>query len=110
MFHSAISFNNAIYILGGHDGRAQLKDIWASSDGGKVWTQVCQAAQWEGRQGHTTIALDGHVYLMGGFGGSKRFNDMWKSKDCAHWTLVNNHCNWSPRNFTCNSHILTKHH
>jgi hypothetical protein len=97
MFHSVISFNNAIYILGGHDGRAQLKDIWASSDGGKVWTQVCQAAQWEGRQGHTTVALDGHVYLMGGFGGSKRFNDMWKSKDCAHWTLVNNHCNWSPR-------------
>ena len=33
---------------GGHDGRMQLRDVWASSDGGKTWTQVCQTAQWEG--------------------------------------------------------------
>ena len=33
---------------GGHDGRMQLRDVWASSDGGRSWTQVCQTAQWEG--------------------------------------------------------------
>jgi hypothetical protein len=61
----------------------QLRDVWASSDEGRTWTQVCQTAQWEGRQGHATVVLDGHVYLMGGFGGSSRFNDLWKSTDCG---------------------------
>ena len=68
---------------GGHDGRMQLRDAWASCDGGKTWTQVCQAAQWEGRQGHACVTLDGHVYLMGGFGGATRFNDLWRSTDCG---------------------------
>ena len=75
---------------GGHDGRMQLRDVWASSDGGCSWTQVCQSAQWEGRQGHATVCLDGHVYLMGGFGGASRFNDLWKSSDCGELNY-----NWS---------------
>ena len=70
-------------VSGGHDGRMQLRDAWASCDGGKTWTQVCQAAQWEGRQGHACVTLDGHVYLMGGFGGATRFNDLWRSTDCG---------------------------
>jgi Galactose oxidase, central domain len=61
----------------------QLKDVWASSDGGRNWIQVCQAAQWEGRQGHAAVVVHDNVYLMGGFGGATRFNDLWKSSDCG---------------------------
>jgi hypothetical protein len=63
----------------------QLRDVWASSDGGLTWTQVCAVAQWEGRQGQACIELAGYVFLMGGNGGggSRRFNDLWKSKDCG---------------------------
>ena len=68
---------------GGHDGRMQLRDVWASADEGVSWTQVCQVAQWDGRQGHASVAIDGFVYLMGGFGGDSRFNDLWKSRDCG---------------------------
>ena len=50
MFLSAVSFRDAIYIIGGHDGQNQLRDVWASNDEGVTWIQVCQAAQWEGRQ------------------------------------------------------------
>jgi photosystem II stability/assembly factor-like uncharacterized protein len=97
MFHSFINFNGNLYILGGHDGHTQLRDVWASADGGKTWTQVCHMAQWEGRQGHTTVVIDGYAYILGGFGGSVRFNDLWRSKDCSHWTLVNKNCSFSPR-------------
>jgi hypothetical protein len=70
---------------GGNDGQMQLRDVWASSDGGLTWTQVCAVAQWEGRQGQACVELSGYVFLMGGNGngGSTRFNDIWKSKDCG---------------------------
>ena len=61
----------------------QLRDVWASSDGGRTWIQVCQSAQWEGRQGHAAVVIEDHVYLVGGFGGATRFNDLWKSSDCG---------------------------
>ena len=79
-----LTFSSQLYtISGGHDGRMQLKDVWASSDGGATWTQVCQNAQWEGRQGHACVLVDGYVYLMGGLSGATRFNDLWKSRDCG---------------------------
>ena len=37
------------YLSGGHDGKVHLRDVWASSDGGKSWTEVCHVAQWEGK-------------------------------------------------------------
>ena len=46
--------------------KTALADVWASSDRGKSWTQVCHAAPWEGRQGHTCAVLDNEVYLLGG--------------------------------------------
>ena len=98
MFLSAVSFNDAIYVIGGHDGRQQLRDVWASTDSGVTWTQVCHVAPWDGRQGHACVLLDGFVYIMGGAGqGSTRFNDLWKSSDCAHWTQVSQTSSWSPR-------------
>ena len=38
------------YLSGGHDGKVHLRDVWASSDGGKSWTEVCHVAQWEGEK------------------------------------------------------------
>jgi hypothetical protein len=74
------------FLSGGHDGRSQLQDVWASADEGLSWTQVCHSAQWHGRQGFCTVALNEHLYIMGGFGGSTRFNDIWKSSDCGKTT------------------------
>ena len=67
---------NSSKLRGGHDARTQLRDVWCSTDDGITWTQVCQSAQWEGRQGHSTVVLDGFVYLMGGFGGSRRYRSL----------------------------------
>ena len=51
------------YLSGGHDGKVHLRDVWASSDGGKCWTEVCHVAQWEGESlqhvdFHTTLCDD----------------------------------------------------
>ena len=75
---------------GGHDGHTQLNDIWASSDGGFSWTQICHSAQWHCRQGHATVVLEDHIYVLGGFGGSSRFNDIWKSSDAGSYIISNN--------------------
>jgi leucine-zipper-like transcriptional regulator 1 len=72
-----------LFVRGGHDGHAQLNDVWASSDGGYSWIEVCNVAAWEKRQGHVTVVFDGFVYVMGGFGGSNRYNDLWRSSDCG---------------------------
>lgn len=66
---------------GGHDGKNQLRDVWASSDNGESWNLVLSAAPWQSRQGHATAVSKDCVYLMGGFGGSQRFNDFWQTSD-----------------------------
>ena len=73
-------------MMGGHDGKNYLNDVWASSDDGNTWREVCGNASWGGRQGHSVVVMsprtssqgDGdsdtsntaYMYVIGGYGPS----------------------------------------
>jgi len=92
--HTAASFNNKIWILGGVDV-FYVNDIWNSSDG-ENWIQVSGAIPWHPRCYHTTIVSDNMIWLLGGVAGNF-FNDIWKSVNGEDWVQVTDSAPWMPR-------------
>ena len=63
MFLTCVSFGDYIYVMGGHDGKNYLHDVWSSSDDGATWTEVCSNASWGGRQGHSVVVMSPQVSI-----------------------------------------------
>ncbi|CAN0293393.1 unnamed protein product, partial [Discosporangium mesarthrocarpum] len=97
MFHTVVTVNSAMYLIGGFDGRRKLNDVWASTDGWH-WSLVTHEAQWSPRSGHAAVALERGLYVIGGEGegDGEKLNDVWRSLDGAHWTREEN-VPFSPR-------------
>ena len=85
--HQALSHNEQLLVLGGHNSAGELaSDVW-SYDGGK-WTQKT-ADGFVGRKDFVALSRGGILYVIGGTGQNDvGQNDVWASADGAEWTRL----------------------
>ncbi|HDI12704.1 MAG TPA: hypothetical protein ENF64_01150 [Hadesarchaea archaeon] len=96
--HTAIAFDDKLWIFGGAIGYCKLTaDIWCSEDG-ENWTLVTNSAPWGPRSGHTTLVFDNKLWIIGGvIGPNIRANDVWYSSDGVNWHQSTDNAGWVPR-------------
>lgn len=82
-----ISHDNKMWVVGGYNGSAYLKNVYYSTDG-VTWTVATAAADWTERSGHITLSFAGKMYITCGYDGSNYLSDTWYSEDGADWFLV----------------------
>ena len=93
---------NAIFVLGGNDGRTSYKnDVWWSADG-EAWKRETANAGWTERHAHQVVVYQGRLYVLGGWAGAlsgnlRYRNDVWSSADGRMWTEETAHAGWSGR-------------
>jgi hypothetical protein len=89
-----------IWLMGGKPtaaGTGLLNDVWSSEDG-KNWQQVTQAAAWTPRCDFGCVAFGGKLWVMGGVDlAGNLLNDIWSSADGTNWEQVSANAPWSPR-------------
>jgi hypothetical protein len=84
IFYAAISFNDAIWILGGYDGKAASNAVWKSVDG-MNWSKAA-AAPWSARSGSKAVVFKDRLYLIGGGAvDGPNANDVWSTADGVSW-------------------------
>jgi hypothetical protein len=102
--HSAVVFNNRMWILGGGQhvtgwfDPLPLNDVWSSADGIN-WTQEVAAAAWPPRTGHESVVFDGRMWVIGGYDvfPGDPLNDVWSSGDGINWRQETAVAPWGPR-------------
>ena len=63
--HTAVVFDDKMWVLGGFDGSSTLNDVWWSVDGAS-WTEVTASNHWSARYYHTAVVFDGKMWVLGG--------------------------------------------
>ncbi len=86
--HAMVSFNNALWIVGGYDG-AYKNDIWYSADGIK-WIEASGSAAFSPRQGMTLQSFKGNMWLIGGTDSKGESGDIYWSLNGAVWVKAAN--------------------
>ncbi|MGA2508216.1 MAG: hypothetical protein ABSF80_12150, partial [Chitinispirillaceae bacterium] len=81
--HTAVVYNNKIWIIGGDDGSHLLSDVWCSSDG-VSWVQVTDSANFPGREYHSSVVFDNKIWIFGG----NNLCDVWYSIDGLTWIMA----------------------
>ncbi len=87
LLYTAISFQGAIWMLGGDDGSRLYNDVWRSVDG-LHWTQVISSAPWSPRSGAKAFVYKNRLWLIGGADGRGMTNDVWFTPDGIEWIKV----------------------
>lgn len=80
--HSAVSYNNEMWIFGGHDADACLSQLWRFSWEDKTWVNETDRSgiQPPPRKGHSAVTYQHCMIVFGGHdsGGNQGFmNDVW---------------------------------
>lgn len=86
--HAMISFNNALWVIGGYDGEYK-NDVWYSADGIN-WIQAAAAAAFSARQGMTLQSFKGNMWLIGGADSKGEAGDIYWSLNGASWVKAAN--------------------
>lgn len=91
VYHEAVVFNDAIYIIGGEDvAPNRLNDVWTSTNG-SVWTQVTtlpappETEIFSERNKFTATVYNDKVWVIGGETTTGYANDIWYSSDMINW-------------------------
>ena len=87
-FFPAITFNNAILIVGGYfytnSAWSNSNSIYSSADGVN-WTELSVSGSiWDARRVHTTLVYDDKLWVLAGDSGYNR-DDYWYSSDGTQW-------------------------
>ena len=87
-FFPAITFNNAILIVGGYfytnSAWSNSNTIYSSTDGVN-WTELSVSGSiWDARRIHTTLVYDDKLWVLAGDSGYNR-DDYWYSSDGTQW-------------------------
>ena len=87
-FFPAITFNNAILIVGGYfytnSAWSNSNSIYSSADGVN-WTELSVSGSiWDARRIHTTLVYDDKLWVLAGDSGYNR-DDYWYSSDGTQW-------------------------
>jgi len=99
--HTAVVFDNKMWIMGGYGDNKNFNDVWYSTDGVK-WTQATSSAQWSPRRGHTSTVFNNRMWVVGGAGvkaWDDNLNDVWYSTDGVKWTQATDSAPWNKRSF-----------
>jgi len=93
--HTAVVYDEKIWILGGYGNKKNLNDVWYSSNG-IDWTQATSSAPWSKRSSHSSVVFNNQMWLVGGWSGwGKNNNDVWYSTDGINWKESS--ASWEPR-------------
>lgn len=87
MLYTAISFQGAIWLLGGDDGSHLYNDVWRSVDG-LHWSRVTSQAPWAPRSGAKAFVYKDRLWLIGGADATGMTNDVWFTPDGKEWIQV----------------------
>ena len=90
-FFPAITFNNAILIVGGYfytnSAWSDSNTIYSSADGVN-WTELSVSGSiWDARRVHSTLVYDDKLWVLAGDSGYNR-DDYWYSSDGTQWQEV----------------------
>ena len=86
--HATFTYNDRLYIHGGHDGQRWLNDLWCYDPLDNTWTLVNVSGDLpSARACHTTTLLNRKVYLLGGYNGKQCFNDL-DILDLETWSWI----------------------
>lgn len=95
-FHSAVAFDNKIWLLGGHSDTNFYNDVWYSTNGVN-WINPTTSAPWSKRFGHSAVNFD-KICLLGGYDTSDNYqNDLWYSVEGIYWIQGIDSAPWLPR-------------
>ena len=87
---------NALWVVGGTDGKTFLNDVWNSTDG-MTWNLVTANAPFAGRVRHNLVVFRHKLWLIAGKNPTTFLNDIWSSPDGKNWTQVITPQAFSPR-------------
>jgi hypothetical protein len=78
-YHSIAVYDSAMWILGGHDGKGDLNDVWFTPNG-TDWKEL-KNTPWPSRHATSTFNHNGSLWVVAGF----LWNDAWRLNifDCA---------------------------
>jgi hypothetical protein len=84
--HTAINFNDRLWILGGKNSLGRTNNIFFSDDG--INWGPAKSPGWSGRELHTTVVFKGKVWVLGGVSESNEyFNEVWTTVDINNWSM-----------------------
>lgn len=79
-----LTYNNALWAIGGIGNSGSLNDVWTSTDGAH-WTVVNPNAEFSPRYGHQCLVYDNAMWVIGAVA-SIPLTDAWYSFDGNIWT------------------------
>jgi hypothetical protein len=82
LYHSAVVFNNTLWMFGGKDLSGPFSDGWSSSDG-IHWKKVTGATPWEQNMYSALVSYGNAMVMFPGY-----TNDVWSSTDGVSWTRI----------------------
>jgi len=74
--HSAVVYQDKMYIFGGTDGGNMLATLWEYDITNDSW--VGKGGGAPARVSHSAIVYQDKMYIFGGFDGSSNLNDLWE--------------------------------
>ncbi|EFA83421.1 hypothetical protein PPL_03567 [Heterostelium album PN500] len=90
--HSAICYEDSMYIFGGWDGYESNNDIYKLDLKTNVWSQIKSENAPSKRRAHSSVIYKNNIYIFGGFDTSKKpetFNILYKfSLENETWSEV----------------------
>lgn len=95
IFYAAASFGGRIWMLGGHDGRGPVNQVWSSLDG--VDWQAMPTPPWSPRARAVAVVFHGRLLLIGGGaidgepGSDTRASEVWATADGRGWEKLAGH-------------------
>lgn len=90
--HSAVIYNNLMYVYGGFINSAGAsQDLWAFNIDEEEWTELTTVSQTHPglRYGHSAVVANNSMWLYGGMSGLHPRSDVWKYNFLLHqWNRI----------------------
>lgn len=95
--HTAVVFDNKIWVIGGVEEAAINKnDVWFSADGVN-WSLATNTAPFSARHEHTSVIFDDKLWVIGGLSDNGFERDVWYSTDGVTWVPATQEASFSGR-------------
>lgn len=86
-FHTSLTFDDQIWVIGGSIGGVIQEKVYSSSDG-ETWAEVGTDALPAARAQHCSVVFDHKMWVIGGQDGTSTQDNVYSSSDGATWVEV----------------------